>query len=442
MADGCSTSLSSHESKAHRKVLALALAVTCMSTGALAQNKRSSARKPAASSRAAAVHNSAIVIDTHADTPGRFVDENFDIGSDAGGGHIDLAKIKKGNLGAEFFSIWVDPEKYKGDYAHRALDMIDSVHEQVRRHPQDMVMAYSAEDIVRARTGPHKRLATLIGVEGGHAIENDIRILRNFYRLGARYMTLTWMNTNEWADASGDDTNPQVQHHGGLTPFGKDIVLEMNRLGMMVDVSHVSDKTFWDVINTTKAPLIASHSSARALTNHYRNMDDSMLRAMAKNGGVVQVNFASFFDDQVFLTQYQLQQPAIKQSFQELDARLKDASPEVRASEHEKLEEEWTKRIPRPPFKSLIDHIDHIAKVAGVDHVGLGSDFDGITSAPEGIDSAADLPRITEALMARGYTAQDMQKILGGNLLRVFRDVERVSRQMKAQGEKSVAAAK
>lgn len=408
------------------------LAFTLVASMGYAQNKAATAPKAAASSRPAAVHNSAIVIDTHADTPERFVDENFDIGSDAGRGYIDLAKIRKGNLGAEFFAIWVDPQKYKGNYAHRAFDMFDSIHEQVRRHPQDMVMAYSAEDIVRARTGPNKRFATLIGVEGGHAIENDIRILRDYYRLGARYMTLTWMNTNEWADSSGDEADPKVQHHGGLTPFGKEVVLEMNRLGMMVDISHVSDKTFWDVINTTKAPVIASHSSARAVTNHYRNMDDEMLRAVAKNGGVVQVNFASFFDDQTYLTQYESQQAAMRRSFRDLDAKLKDATPEVRAREHEKLAEEWEKKIPRPPFKSLIDHIDHIAKVAGVDHVGLGSDFDGISSAPEGMDSAADLPKITEALMARGYTAQDMRKILGGNLLRVFREVERVSEQTQA----------
>jgi membrane dipeptidase len=382
---------------------------------------------------ALAVHSSSIVIDTHADTPGRFVDEGFDIGSDAGRGHMDLAKIKKGNLGAEFFSIWVDP-KVKGGYAHRAFDMIDSVYEQVRKHPNDMVMAYSADDIIRARTGPRKRLAALIGVEGGHAIENDMRILRNYYRLGARYMTLTWMNTNEWADASGDDTDPKVQHHGGLTPFGKEVVLEMNRLGMMVDVSHVSDKTFWDVINSSKAPVIASHSSARAITNHFRNMDDSMLRAMAKNGGVVQVNFASFFDDEQYMREFQLQEEARKKASSELDEKLKDAPADVRAREHERLDEEWSAKIPRPPFKSLIDHFDHIAKVAGVDHVGIGSDFDGITSAPEGMDSAADLPKITEAMMARGYTAQDMRKILGGNLLRVFRDVERVSRQLNAEG--------
>ncbi|HET8667524.1 MAG TPA: membrane dipeptidase, partial [Terriglobales bacterium] len=269
--------------------------------------KKAKTANVALARNARAVHNSSIVIDTHADTPGRFVDENFDIGSDAGRGHVDLAKIKKGNLGAEFFSIWVNPD-YKGGYAHRAFDLMDSVYEQVRKHPNEMVMAYSAEDIIRARSGSHKKFAALMGVEGGHAIENDIRILRDFYRLGARYMTLTWMNTNEWADASGDDKDPKVQHHGGLTPFGKEVVLEMNRLGMMVDISHVSDKTFWDVINTSKAPIIASHSSSRAITNHYRNMDDSMLRAVAKNGGVVQVNFASFFDDEQYLRDFQLQE--------------------------------------------------------------------------------------------------------------------------------------
>lgn len=380
---------------------------------------------------ALALHKSAIVIDTHADTPGRFVDEKFSLSDDAGSGHVDLARMKKGNLGAEFFVAWVDPEKYKGRYAHRALEMIDAIHEQARKHPRDMVMAYSAEDIVRARSDSRKRVATLIGVEGGHAIENNIAILRDFYRLGARYMTLTWMNTNEWADASGDDNDPKVQHHGGLTPFGKDIVLEMNRLGMMVDVSHVSDKTFWDVINTTKAPIIASHSSARAVANHFRNMDDPMLRAVAKNGGVVQVNFASFFDDENYMREYQLQANARRQAIKELDERLKDQPEDVRSRAHEQAETQWASKIPRPQFKSLIDHFDHIAKVAGVDHVGIGSDFDGVTSMPEGMDSVADLPKITEALMERGYTAQDMRKILGGNLLRVFKEVERVSREIR-----------
>src|SRR5579872_2157643 len=245
------------------------------------------------------IHDSAIVIDTHADTPQRFVDENFDIGSvtPVSEGNVDLQKARQGNLGAEFFSIWVDPQTSAGHFTQRALDLIDAVYQQASRHPDQMAMAFSAEDIVRARTGPHNRLAALMGLEGGHPLEGDVRVLRDFYRLGVRYMTLTWSNTNELGDSSGDINDPKVQHHNGLTPFGKQVVLEMNRLGMMVDISHVADKTFWDAIATTKAPVIASHSSARALVNAPRDMTDDMLRAVAKNGGVVDVNFYSAFDD-------------------------------------------------------------------------------------------------------------------------------------------------
>jgi membrane dipeptidase len=272
-----------------------------------------------------------------------------------------------------------------------------------------------------------------MGIEGGHSIENDIHLLRGFYRLGVRYMTLSWSNTNEWADSSGDITDTKVQHHNGLTAFGKEVVLEMNRIGMMVDISHVSDKTFWDAIATTKAPVIASHSSARALANHPRNMTDDMLRAVAKNGGVVQVNFFSGFDDPKFLE-------AVEAQAKERDAAVELALAKKRAEgqpitylDEDRVQEEWLSKIPRPPFSSLIDQIDHIAKVAGVDHVGLGSDFDGVSGAtPTGIDSAADLPRITQGLLDRGYSADDIRKILGGNLLRVFREVERTSREMQA----------
>src|ERR1039458_4355867 len=217
--------------------------------------------------KAREIHNSAIVIDTHADTPQRFLDENYDIGSTdpKDQGHISLDKAKAGNLGAEFFSIWVEPETNQGHFARHTLDLIDSVYEQAARHPDRMMMAYSADDIERAHR-EHK-LAALLGIEGGHSIENDVRLLRDFYRLGVRYMTLSWSNTNEWADSSGDIDDPKVQHHNGLTDFGKQVVLEMNRLGMMVDISHVADKTFWDAIATTKAPVIASHSSSRALTD-------------------------------------------------------------------------------------------------------------------------------------------------------------------------------
>jgi membrane dipeptidase len=250
--------------------------------------------------RARAIHDSAIVIDTHADTPQRFLDDNFDIGnSDPKDlGHISLDKARAGNLGAEFFSIWVEPETNAGHFARHTLDLIDSVYEQAARHPGRMMMAFSVADIERAHK--QKKLAALMGIEGGHSIENDIHLLRDFYRLGVRYMTLSWSNTNEWADSSGDINDAKVTHHNGLTDFGRQVVREMNRLGMMVDISHVSDKTFWDTIAVTRAPVIASHSSARALTNHPRNMTDEMLRAVAKNGGVVQVNFFSAFVDEDF----------------------------------------------------------------------------------------------------------------------------------------------
>jgi membrane dipeptidase len=378
------------------------------------------------------IHNSAIVVDTHADTPQRFLDEGFDIGNadPKDPGHISLDKARAGNLGAEFFSIWVEPS-YKGQYAHRALDLIDSVYLQAERHPDRMMMAFSVADIQRARK--EKKLAALMGMEGGHPIENDIRLLRDFYRLGVRYMTLTWSNTNEWADSSGDINDPKVEHHNGLTDFGKQVVLEMNRLGMMVDISHVADKTFYDAVAVSKAPVIASHSSARALTNAPRNMTDDMLRALAKNNGVVMVNFFSGFDDEDF-------RKAAEATAKERDAALeaflaqhKAEGKPVPYAEYDHIEREWMAKIPRPPLKSLIDHIDHIAKVAGVDHVGLGSDFDGVSGAtPTGIDSAADLPRITQALLDRGYSAEQIHKILGGNLLRVFADVEKVSREMQA----------
>ncbi|HWZ42042.1 MAG TPA: dipeptidase [Candidatus Saccharimonadales bacterium] len=381
-----------------------------------------------------AIHQSAIIIDTHADTPQRFLDEGFDLGQDTpvADGHMDFGKIKKGNLAGEFFSIWVEPT-FKGQYAHRAMALIDSVYEQAARHPEKMAMAFSADDIVRAHR-QHK-FAALLGIEGGHAIENDPRLLREFYRLGVRYMTLTWSNTNEWGDSSGDIKNPEVKHHNGLTDFGKDIVREMNRLGMMIDISHVSDATFFQALQVSRAPIIASHSSSRQLTNHPRNMTDEMLRAVSQNNGVVMVNFYSAFLDQHYLEASS--DPAKnKQRDDEIAAYAKahphtDGSP-LNYNDTVALEKKWAAQFPRPPFHALIDHIDHVAKVAGIDHVGLGSDFDGVTSLPEGIDSVADLPKITQALFERGYNRQQIHKILGGNILRVMRQVEKVSREMQA----------
>jgi membrane dipeptidase len=416
-----------------RRSYRLSLLIFLSATIALSQNTQS----PLASSPAAqaaqnwqAIHNSAIIIDTHADTPGRFVDENFDLAQDAGSGYLDFNKIKAGNLGAEFFSIWVEPKGNKGHEAKRALDMIDSVHEQARRHPDKMMMAYSTHDIVVAHR-EHK-LAALLGVEGGHAIEGDIRILRDYYRLGVRYMTLTWSNTNDIGDSSGDINDKGVEHHGGLAPFGREVVSEMNRMGMMVDISHVADSTFYQALELSKAPVIASHSSSRALTSAARNMTDEMLRALAAKNGVAQVNYYCAFVSQKYLDTAKQLAAQHDPDYETVQALfIKPQTPEV-VKELAAAKARLAPKLPRPPLSDLIDHIDHMVKVAGVDHVGLGSDFDGIDCSPQGLDSAADLPKITEALYQRGYKAEDLDKILGGNLLRVFGDVEKVSRQMQS----------
>ncbi len=386
-----------------------------------------------------AVHRSALVIDTHADTPQRFLDEHFDLSDPLNGGNLNLDSIHKGNLGAEFFSIWVEPVQFKGQYAHRTLELIDSVKQQVAKHPTEIEFVATPAGIEWAHRS-HK-FAALMGIEGGHSIEDSIPLLRQYYALGVRYMTLTWSNSNNWADSSGDINDSTVPHtKDGLTDFGVDVVHEMNRLGMMVDISHVADSTFYRAVAVSRAPVIASHSGARALCNAPRNMTDDMLRAVAKSGGpnskggVVQVNFFSGFISQAYWDALKAAQPEADKAVAALLAKYKAEGKEAPFQEIEKLNRQIYDRIPRPPLSMLIDHIDHIAKVAGVDHVGLGSDFDGVFGQlPEGMDSAADLPKITEALMARGYTAEDCRKILGGNLLRVFREVEQTAKQIQAQ---------
>jgi len=378
-----------------------------------------------------AINNSALIVDTHADTPGRFVDENFDLSQDAGKGHMDFARIKAGNLGAEFWSIWVDPKLYKGQEIKRALDMIDSVYEQARRHPDKMMMAFSTQDIYAAHR-QHK-LASLMGVEGGHALQGDIRMLRNYYRLGVRYMTLTWANTNELGDSSGDLNDKDIEHHKGITDFGRQAVREMNRMGMMVDISHVADRTFFQALTTSRAPVIASHSSSRAITNVPRNMTDDMLVALARNGGVAQVNFNCGFISQKYADREKQLGAEHDPDMEKINKLfLAEKTPENMKQLREALSAVEVK-LPRPPFTDLLDHIDHMVKVAGVDHVGLGSDFDGVGCLPAGIDSVADLPKITEALYNRGYKAADLQKILGGNLMRVFAEVEKTAKQIQAE---------
>jgi membrane dipeptidase len=379
------------------------------------------------------VHKSAIIIDTHADTPQRFVDEHYDLGDPLNGGDLNLASVLKGNLGAEFFSIWVEPSLFKGQYARRTLELIDSVNRQVAAHPDRMVSAASADDIERAYRA-HK-FAALMGIEGGHSIENSLALLRQYYALGVRYMTLTWSNSNGWADSSGDIDDRTVPHtRDGLTKFGREVVREMNRLGMMVDISHVSDKTFYHTLKISAAPVIASHSGARALCDHPRNMTDDMLRAAAgsggpnSGGGVVQVNFFSGFVSQEFRDALSAVKPVVDKVTDKAQKKAKARGHELSYAEIAKIRRKYVEKLPRPPLSALVDHIDHIAEVAGVDHVGLGSDFDGVGGQlPASLNSPADLPKITRALLDRGYSATDCRKILGSNLLRVFREVETVS---------------
>ncbi len=392
------------------------------------------------------VQRSAIVIDTHADTPQRFADEGFDLSDPLGEGNFNLESARKGNLGAEFFSIWVDPVPNQGHFARRTLILIDSVKQQIAKHPGQIMLVTSPRGIEQAHR-EHK-LAALMGIEGGHSIEDSLGLLRIYYELGVRYMTLTWSNSNNWADSSGDIDDNTIPHtKEGLTEFGKDVVYEMNRLGMMVDISHVSDRTFFRTLVITRAPVIASHSGARALCDAPRNMTDDMLRAVANSGGpdskggVVQVNFFSGFISQAYRDAAKAQKPEVEKAVQDLKDKYKAEGKEAPQPEIDKLERQFGDRIPRPPLSDLINQIDHIAKVAGVDHVGLGSDFDGVDGQlPQGIDSPADLPKITAALMERGYSAADCRKILGGNLLRVFREVEVVSKQLQAENRPRIVA--
>ncbi|HYL79136.1 MAG TPA: dipeptidase [Bryobacteraceae bacterium] len=358
------------------------------------------------------IHKSTLLIDTHNDITSRTV-TGYDIGKAENDGHTNLKAMREGGLGAQFFAVYVAANYTNGNRsAWRTLEMIDTVrHDIIARYPNDFVFATTADDIERIhRQG---KIGALMGIEGGHAIEDSLRLLRDYYELGIRYMTLTHANTNNWADSSGDMDKAGVKHHDGLTDFGKQVVREMNRLGMMVDISHVADKTFWDALAVSSAPPFASHSSCRAISNVPRNMTDEMIVALAKKGGVVQVNFACEFLSQ-----------------KTADAS-KDLLPKMAAARGENnraLMEEYRKTVPPATLADVVAHIDHIVKIAGINAVGIGSDFDGIQCVPQGLEDVSKFPNLTRALLEKGYSAEDIRKIYGGNLLRVMRAAEAVAR--------------
>ena len=363
----------------------------------------------------------AITVDTHADTPSEFLKEPFDLGVMNKRGMFDYPRMKAGGLDAEFFAAYV-PAKYanRGAAAY-CMTIMETIHEMVDRYPAWVRFAGSTSDI--RNTVKDGKRAILIGIEGGHAIEDSLELLRAFYRFGARYMTLTHTNSNNWADSSGDSPK-----HDGLTPFGKTVVLEMNRLGMLVDISHVSDKTFWDTIETTKAPIIASHSSARALASHPRNMTDEMLRALGKNGGVAMANFYPvFLSDEVAAADRERDKKLAPEI-----AALKAKDPSEGAVFEAGVAKLYAENpLPTVSYTRIVDHIDHMVKVAGIDHVGIGSDFDGISNTPVGMEDVSKLPAIRAELKKRGYSEADIRKIMGENFMRVFAEVERISKTMQ-----------
>ncbi len=371
--------------------------------------------------RARNLHMRAIVVDTHSDTPQRLVFDKFDMGHRDAEGHVDIPRMREGGLDAPFFSIWVSSTITGPEAVKRALQQIDAVREQVRRHAGDLLLATTVADIRHAHQ--QGKIAALMGMEGGHMIDDDLGLLRLYAALGVRYLTLTHFLNNNWADSSTDKPK-----HNGLTAFGKDVVRELNRLGVMVDISHVADKTFYDALAVTKTPVIASHSSCRALCNHRRNMNDAMIRALAKNGGVMMINYEVSFLSEEYRAATDVQDmTSIERQFEQQCG--KNMSCQILLGNRMARQAMADGKLPKVSWGKIIEHIDHAVKVGGVDHVGLGSDFDGATM-PFGMDDASMMPKITQALLDKGYSERDIEKILGGNLLRVMEQAERVSREM------------
>lgn len=372
------------------------------------------------SERARRLHARAIVVDTHDDTTQRLLyEKDFDIGRRDADGSIDIPRMREGGLDAIFFSIWM-PGTFTGPGAVKgALQQIDKVREAVQLHPNDLVLATTAAEIRRAAAD--RKIAVLMGLEGGHMIDEDLGVLRTFAALGVRYLTLTHSVNTTWADSSGDKSV-----HNGLVPFGKEVVRELNRLGVMVDISHVADKTFFDALEVTRAPVIASHSSARAIANSPRNMTDDMLRALAKNGGVAMINYNAGFLSEEFRAAPR--PPDFSARIKEIETSCgKDEACTILKTQSANHDAMRSGVLPAVTWEKVVEHIDHAIRVAGIDHVGLGSDFDGAIM-PLGMEDASKLPRITDALLKKGYSERDVEKVLGENVLRVMEQVERVAR--------------
>ena len=400
----------------------LRLAVTAVTASAVLFAQAPGRKKRTVSdAEVARVHKSALLIDTHNDVTSATV-AGMDIGKPNPEHMTDVPRMKQGGMGAQFFAVYVAASYVEGNHAaNRALQMIDTVrHDIVALHPNDFLLATSVADVRRAQK-QHK-IAALLGIEGGHAIEDSPRLLRDFYDLGVRYMTLTHANSNHWADSSGDANQP----NNGLSPLGKQIVAEMNRLGMIVDISHVSDKTFWDALEVSKAPIFASHSSCRALSPAPRNMTDEMIAALGKKHGVVQINFScDFLNPEVSAANAANREKQIKlrdeliRKYEGDPNGLQKAIREARAANGAGSK--------RATLADVVSHIDHVVQIAGIDAVGLGSDFDGIGCAPEGLDSVDKWPNLTRALLEEGYTAAEIRKIYGENTLRLMSAVERAA---------------
>jgi len=361
------------------------------------------------------IHSKAIVVDTHNDILTKIIETGVILDQDlTGKAHSDLIRLKKGGMDLQFFSVWSDGNRINPFvYAMRQMDTLDAI---VKRNPDKIVKVATVKEIYKA-VKQHK-IAAMFGIEGGHQIENDLKKLDTLYYRGARYITLTWNNSTNWATSAAYETSGKILSHIGLNDFGKEVVKHMNKLGMMIDVSHVGDQTFWDVINTTTKPIIASHSSIYNITPQRRNLKDDQIKAIAKNGGVIQINFYPLFIDSTAGKKFD--------DFLNLHMAENDSLMNVGINDWVAgaiLFSRYSKDLQymRPPLSTLIQHIEYVIKLVGVDYVGLGSDFDGIEFTPLGLDDVSKYPLITKALLEKGYSKKDVTKILGGNLLRVLK---------------------